>query len=111
MESSEVTESDQRRLVETVEMRSRAGELLRKLVADRRQAEQRLSEGRGHDPIKAVTGRSAIDRAIAETRRLISNMDDLLGQLNGEVATLDGQRPQRHSRPASRTRLERAAVS
>ena len=51
--------------------------MLVKLIRDRAISEQRLAEKGQSDPIKVVTGRSAIDKAIAETRAVIDNVDKL----------------------------------
>jgi hypothetical protein len=83
LEYVHVTERDQRRFIETVAIRRDADQLLRTLVADRCRCEQKAGELGRADPMKAVTGRSAMDRAIAETQRLIAAMDGVLGECGG----------------------------
>lgn len=65
---------------ESFEVRDQADALLAKLIKDRAMCEQRLAEKGQADPIKVVTGRSAIDKAIAETRAVIRNVDKLQSQ-------------------------------
>jgi hypothetical protein len=77
-----VTEQDQQSYLQTIEIRGQATDLLHRLIADQRRCEQRLAQGGGRDPLKSLTGRSAIDRAIDETRRLITDMDCMLDELN-----------------------------
>ncbi|MFO0872826.1 MAG: hypothetical protein U0575_02490 [Phycisphaerales bacterium] len=65
-------------LQETLQARDRASTLLRSLVAERTKLEARLAEFGRRDPIKAVTGRSAIENAIASTRAMVCAMDRLV---------------------------------
>ena len=62
---------------ESFAVRDQADALLAKLIKDRAMCEQRLAEKGQADPIKVVTGRSAIDKAIAETRAVIDNVDKM----------------------------------
>ena len=68
---------------ETLSMRQQANELLKRLLADRDQSEQRHAETGKRDPMKSVTGRSALDNAILATRDLILRLDELVAQSNG----------------------------
>jgi hypothetical protein len=68
---------------ETADMRQQAAALLKRLIADRDQSEQRHAELGKRDPLKSITGRSALDNAIVATRELIVRLDELLTQLNG----------------------------
>lgn len=103
-----VTVQDQRRYVQTLEIRGQASELLRRLIADQRRCEQRLAQGGGRDPLKSLTGQSAMDRAIDETRRLINDMDGMLSELRRERA--DAVRRSSEIEVAFAARLEPAAV-
>ena len=60
-----------------VGVRDQADALLDKLIAERRGSERRLAEAGRTDPLKLVTGRSAIDNAIAATRQMIREVDEL----------------------------------
>lgn len=71
---------------QAVELRRQADDLLCRLLATREQTERRLAETGHRDPIKAVTGQSAYDEAIRTTRDMIHRMDDLLGEMNDELA-------------------------
>lgn len=55
--------------------RSRALETLRVLEQARADSEQRLTESGQPDHFKRVTGRSALDNAIASARRIIDTLD------------------------------------
>ncbi len=73
-------------------VRDQADALLDKLIAERTRSEHRLAEAGRTDPLKLVTGRSAIDNAIAATREMIRDVDELLGDgvghRNGTTAPL-----------------------
>jgi hypothetical protein len=62
--------------------REQAGALLERLLEDRAGIEQRIAERGKLDPIKDLTGSSALDRAIARTREMIRHMDELLAEMN-----------------------------
>lgn len=70
---------------QTRQLREQAQTLLRHLMEGREQSNQRLAELGQRDAIKCVTGRSAIEQAIATTRNMIDEMDALLSQLNAEL--------------------------
>ena len=70
---------------ETADMRQQAAALLSRLIADRDQSEQRHAEQGKRDPLKSITGRSALDNAILATRELIVRLDELLAQVNGHA--------------------------
>ena len=55
--------------------RERAEGLLRQLQAAKVESERNLASSNERDPLKAVTGRSSFDNAIATTRRLIETLD------------------------------------
>lgn len=63
-----------------VGVRDQADALLDKLIAERRGSERRLAEAGRTDPLKLVTGRSAIDNAIAATREMIRDVDELVAE-------------------------------
>src|ERR1041384_3848060 len=62
-------------LIETHSTRVRAGELLKALQAAQAEAEQHMARAERPDVMKAVTGRSAMDNAIASTKRMIEALD------------------------------------
>ncbi|MBM4106422.1 MAG: hypothetical protein FJ257_09065 [Phycisphaerae bacterium] len=67
-----------------------AQRVLALLKQDRATVEQRLaSQGRG-DPVRAVTGRSAIDAAIQDTQQRIREIESLLGDEKSRRGSLDG---------------------
>ncbi len=61
-----------------VGVRDQADALLDKLIAERTRSERRLVEAGRRDPFKMITGRSAIDNAIAATRDMIRDVDELV---------------------------------
>ena len=61
-----------------VGVRDQADALLDKLIAERTRSERRLAEAGRKDPFKMITGRSAIDNAIAATREMIRDVDELV---------------------------------
>ncbi len=65
-------------LIETKLMRRRAGNLLQRLKINRNTIERRIGDSGRHDPIKFITGKSAMDNAISTTHMLITHMDKLL---------------------------------
>jgi hypothetical protein len=74
-----------RRLHDATLVRSEADELLRRLLADRQSSEARLAEQGKADAIKAMTGISALERAIRDTRSMIREMDALIGDIRCEL--------------------------
>ncbi len=71
-------------MTQAAQLRQQAGELLERLISDREQSEKRFAEAGKRDPMKFITGRTALENAIASTREMISNMDALLARMNGE---------------------------
>lgn len=90
-------------VAEATRLRKQASELLERLVADRDQSEKRCAESGKRDPMKFITGRTALENAIASTREMIVNMDNLLVRMQGELdgAEAPASTPRR-SRPALR---------
>ena len=73
------TPNNLQRGTEPIGVRNQADALLDRLLAERARTERRLAEAGRTDPLKLVTGRSAIDNAIAATREMIRDVDELLG--------------------------------
>lgn len=73
-------------------LRWQAEELLTRLYESRQRSEQRALEMGQRDPIKSITGHSALDSAISATRGMIDKMDELLSELDGEFAAYEPQR-------------------
>lgn len=67
--------------------RDEADVLLHHLLHDRCRTEQRLSATGKIDPLRSLTGKSALDRAITSARALIRDMDGLIEELRGEATT------------------------
>ncbi|MFN0134326.1 MAG: hypothetical protein ACKVW3_17570 [Phycisphaerales bacterium] len=82
-------------LTETEATRTSAESLLKSLLDYRTQSERNLAELRQGDMFRAVTGRSALDNAIASTQRMIEALDRVLTRTKRELsdddlALLDG---------------------
>jgi hypothetical protein len=67
-------------------LRRQADDLLQRLMADRETSEQRLAVSGKRDPLKTVTGSTAIERAIQDTRGMIAEMDLMLAGIEGGAA-------------------------
>ena len=65
----------QRFLSETAVARDKAEHLLKGLLAAHAECETQLQKLNRRDTLKAVTGRSALDNAVAATRRMIESLD------------------------------------
>jgi hypothetical protein len=81
-------------IAETADARAEARRLLTGLIEARAQSEARLAEFNRVDILKKLTGRSALDTAIASTERMIESLDRVLGDIRGsltadELAMLD----------------------
>lgn len=70
---------------QALQLRQQADDLLRRLLTSREQCERRQAEAGLRDPMKFVTGQSALDDAIQTTRDMIRRMDLLLEELNVEL--------------------------
>ena len=79
----------QRILSETVAARDRAEKLLRGLVDARWRTEQHLERLGKPDAMRKVTGRSAMDNAIASTQRMIESLNRALEQLKRGLSDED----------------------
>ena len=64
-----------------VQVRAEADVLLGRLLKERARSEARCRQTGRNDPIKALTGTSALDRAIATTGRMLEHLDVLLGEI------------------------------
>jgi hypothetical protein len=78
-----VTMTEQERLIkDTVEVRTRAEELLRSLQAAKAESELHLAQSGQRDHLRALTGKSSLDNAIASTKRMIETLTRHLEQFN-----------------------------
>jgi hypothetical protein len=95
-----LTETQPNRLTleEAKQLRQQAGELLNRLIADRDASDRRAVESGKRDPMKSITGRTALENAITTARDMIVQMDSLLAslQLDGEKAASVAKLP-RHT--------------
>ncbi len=82
----------------TIRLQQKAAVLLEQLVAERERLETALSDDGRFDQFKVVTGSSSLDRAIATTRRIISDLEFA----NGTTA-LERDRSRRPVSPVVRT--------
>ena len=65
-------------VADAMKMRCDAERLLNRLLAEREVSEERCIENGKRDPIKQVTGASAMDVAIREARKMIEQLDAIL---------------------------------
>lgn len=63
---------------EAAKLRIQAGELLQRLIDGREMSERRAAETGKRDPMKFITGHTALENAIASTRQMIDELDALL---------------------------------
>lgn len=68
----------QQLLIETHALRQQAAELAAQLEQSQRELTDQLSAEQRQDIMKAVAGRSAIERSLQETRRMIEALDRAL---------------------------------
>lgn len=84
-----VTNRSTQTLVQAENLRDQADRLLSDLLTARLGCEERLAESGRRDPIKFVTGRTALDNAILETRAMLSQMDQLLDEFRRDLDQLE----------------------
>ncbi len=70
---------------ETSRVRDDAEALIAHLVAQRDESARRLASVGRRDPMRVVTGRSAIESAIADMQRMIEHMDELIHEFESEL--------------------------
>jgi len=70
----------------TAKMRARAGVVLQRLLAERDALEKRLAERGRPDPIKHVTGASALDRAVETTRHILDQTNTVLAEARNDAS-------------------------
>jgi hypothetical protein len=76
-------------LLETTATRDRAEALLRTLMDCKAQSERNLAELKQADTFKSVTGRSALDNAIASTQRMIESLNRVINHARRELSPED----------------------
>jgi hypothetical protein len=76
-------------VLETTATRDRAEALLRSLLDCKAQSEKNLTELKQGDVFKSVTGRSAIDNAIASTQRMVEALNRVITQSKRDLADED----------------------
>lgn len=79
----------QRVLAETVARRDEAEALLRALLDAKATSEKNLASIRQSDFMKSVTGRSAMENAIASTHRLIESFNRVIADLRANLSDED----------------------
>ena len=66
--------SDPDPIVDTARIRGQASDIFHRLVVERDRSEQRLARAGAADPIKLITGCSALENALAATRELMRRL-------------------------------------
>ncbi len=69
-----------RSLPDTVRVHAEARALLSRLVLERDRSQRRQVETGRPDPMKFITGRSALDNAVERTREMVRRAEELLAQ-------------------------------
>jgi len=80
----------ERILAETQAARVRAQALLNELLTASAECESQLSKQSRKDPIRLVTGRSSLETAIANTRRIIETLDRALSESHSGGPSIEG---------------------
>ncbi len=70
-------------------VRRAADRVLRQLLIDRAMSERRQAELGKSDPLKSVTGHSALDEAIHTTEGIIRHIDDELDRRSSPAANVE----------------------
>ncbi len=83
-EAPEVITNRDQILAESSRRRTQAEALLRSLTAAKSECERQLARFQRSDVMQTVTGRSAIDAAIAHTRRMIETLDRAVASCSGQ---------------------------
>jgi regulator of protease activity HflC (stomatin/prohibitin superfamily) len=65
-------------LARYLKIRRQAESLLERLMHNRTQTEESLGNRGARDPMRSITGRSAIDQAIDNTQEILRNLDRVL---------------------------------
>ena len=86
-------------LLQTLATRQNAEKLLASLLRAQAECDQQLQKEQRSDAMKAVTGSSSLDRAIASTRRMIEQLDRSLDQMTKELGAGDAENPQEPPEP------------
>jgi len=81
------TIDSQRILAETGAAREKAESLLNDLLDAKRKADRHLNESRRVDAMAVVTGRSAMDTAIASTRQMIERLDHTMERVRSSLSS------------------------
>jgi hypothetical protein len=76
-------------LLETTATRDRAEALLRTLMDCKAQSERNLAELKQADNFRSVTGRSALDNAIASTQRMIESLNRVISHARKDLSSED----------------------
>ena len=76
-------------LHETTSTREKAETLLRTLLECKAQSERNLADLKQTDAFKSVTGRSALDNAIASTQRMVEALDRVIVQTRKTLSEED----------------------
>lgn len=76
-------------LTETITRRDEAEALLRALLDAKETSERNLAQLRQADFMKSVTGRSAMENAIASTQRLLESFNRVIADLRANLTDED----------------------
>ena len=105
------THAENAKVAAVLEMRYQADRLLRRLIAERHGQEQRYREAGKRDPMKEMTGCSAMDDAVQEARRMREHLDGMLRSLLRGEARQGRSEPSRDAAVHATTSSERVPVA
>lgn len=81
----------QRFLIETLAAKERAEATVQGLIQAKAECEKHLQQSNRTDMLKAVTGRSALDNAIAHAQRMIASLDRAIDEVRKDLAQHSGE--------------------
>lgn len=79
----------QRILLETTQARDKAAALLSELQRAKASSERHMNDAKATDPLRLVTGKSALDNAIASAQRMVDTLNRQLDLVRREMSDED----------------------
>ncbi|HYE03766.1 MAG TPA: hypothetical protein VD963_11105 [Phycisphaerales bacterium] len=74
----------------TVAARDRAEAVIQGLIQAKAECERALAEAKREDTLKKVTGRSAMENAVTQARKVVDSLDRAIDQLRADLAREGG---------------------
>jgi len=99
----------QRFLVETIAAREQAEATVQGLMQAREECERQLQQQNKTDVLRSVTGKSSLDRAIADAQRMVEALDRAIEEVRRQLAGKVGDALAEGITPVVRTRTGEGA--